>query len=466
MRNLPALLFLPVLCALDAGAQPTPPAPIRIVGEAGDGFGWQVAPAGDIDGDGAVHLIVGAPANDALAGFAGRVYLFRAPLSGTSGPAAASHVISTPAFGDNLGFSVAPAGDINADGVADVLMGARGFDQPGIQSGRVYAFHGPIEESLAARAQVLVFGTAFEEIGRSVASAGDLNADGVDDVLVGTGIGGPADEGRVYVFRGPLVGRIGIDRAAATIVGALPDDALGAAVAPAGDLNGDGFGDIVVGAPRTIALGGTNGPGRVFVFHGPLSGTVPALAAEAVLTGGLVDDDFGISLAVGDVNGDGVTDLVVGADQIFRADGTGKAYVFHGPLRGSIAASQADAVLVGSGVGDLFGGSVATADIDGDGKDDVIVGAPGAALAAGRGYVFRGPLTGTIPAASAPFVVGGSASDELGRSVTAADLDGNGRPDAIFGAPAASSGGIGYVAAYTNALPPPADRGKETKPRR
>jgi hypothetical protein len=461
MRHLRALiltLLLPAPLVPVAHAQPTPTAPIRILGQPGAGFGWQVAPAGDVDGDGAANLIVGAPAFAGSTAFTGRVFVFRAPLAGTSSATAASHTISTRGFGENLGFSVAGAGDVNGDGVDDVLMGTRGHDLPAIQSGLVSLFLGPIRQRIAANADASVLGTAFEEIGRSVASAGDLDGDGFGDVLVGTGIGGPADEGRVYVFRGPVAGSLSIANAHATIVGAIPDDALGTSMVAAGDLDGDGLGDIVVGAPRTVALGGTNGPGRVFVFRGPLAGTVPALSAAAILTGEQADDDFGIAVAVGDTNGDGITDLVVGADQLFRDDGRGKVYVFHGPLAGAISAANANAILTGTAVDDLFGGSVAAADVDADGDTDVIVGAQGAALASGRGYVFRAPLSGAIPAASAPFVASGGSGDELGRSVTAADLDADGRPDAVFGASALVVGGVGYVAAYPNPLPPPAKR--------
>lgn len=447
------MTFLPLATAL-ASADPNPPAPVRIVGDRpGDGFGWDVESAGDVDGDGRLDVVVGAPSSDALMAFAGRMFVFHGSFTAPTPRADTFETVSTPLFGDNLGGAVAAAGDVNGDGVGDIVVGARGNDAAGIQAGRAYLFLGPVTEPFADQADAVISGTAFEEIGRSVASAGDLNGDGFDDILVGTGIGGPADEGRVYVFNGPLTGAVSITSASAVIVGAVADDALGASVVPAGDLNGDGFDDIVVGAPRTIALGNTNGPGRVYVFHGPLTGTIAAGSAAAVLTGELLNDDFGVAVAVGDVNGDGTTDLVVGADQLFRNDGTGKAYVFHGPLSGQVQAANANAILRGSALDDLFGGSVAVGDVDGDGRDDVIVGAQGAALASGRGYVFRGPLAGSIPAASAAFIVNGAAGDELGRSVAAIDVVGQGRPAAVFGASALTSGARGYVAAYPDPIP-------------
>ena len=401
------------------------------------------------------ELVVGAPGYDLPMAFTGRAYVVRRLLRVGQAPRTARFKpISTAPFGDNLGFSVASAGDVNGDGLDDVLMGARGSDAAAIQAGRVYLFLGPVTGSQVDDADAVISGTAFEEIGRSVSAAGDLNGDGFGDVLVGTGIGGPLDEGRVYVFNGPISGALTLADADAVIVGPVADDALGASLAPAGDLDGDGFDDIVVGAPRTVALGNTNGPGRVFVFHGPLKGTISASSAAAVLVGELDNDDFGISVAVGDVSGDGVTDLVVGADQLFRNDGTGKAYVFHGPLAGSFQGANANAILRGSALKDRFGASVGAADLDGDGKSEVIIGAPGALLASGRGYVFRGPVSGVVPAAAASFLASGASGDELGTSVCAARVGTDKLPSATFGASTLSSGGVGYVAAYPDALPP------------
>ena len=141
----PLIVLLPLLGAAQARAQTNPPADAMIIGEsADDDFGWRVAPAGDVNGDGAPDLIVGAPSNDAVAGFAGRAYLFYGPITGNLNAANADAIVTAEAFGDNLGFSVASAGDVNDDGFDDVLIGARSNDTPGIQAGRVYLFLGPL----------------------------------------------------------------------------------------------------------------------------------------------------------------------------------------------------------------------------------------------------------------------------------------------------------------------------------
>jgi len=145
----------------------TPPADITITGEGGDDdFGWNVAPAGDVNGDGIPDLIMGAPSNDAVAGFAGRAYLFYGQFTGNINAADADAIISAEAFGDNLGFSVASGGDVNNDGFDDIIIGARSNDTRGIQSGRVYLFYGPLGGELAATdADAIISGAAFEELG-------------------------------------------------------------------------------------------------------------------------------------------------------------------------------------------------------------------------------------------------------------------------------------------------------------
>jgi hypothetical protein len=215
-------------------------------------------------------------------------------------------------------------------------------------------------------------------------------------------------------------------------------------------LNGDGIKDVIIGAPR-FPLNGAD-TGRAYVFYGPIAGSMIATDADAIIFGEAINDGFGRSVAsAGDVNGDGANDVVVGADQLFN-QGTGKAYVFYGPLAGNIQAADAGAILAGEAAQDGFGISVSgVGDFNGDGFDDVIVGAwdnDGGGSRSGRAYTFFGPLTGTIPAAEADFIVTGATNDELGMSVAAADLNGDGVGDLIIGAPQFADGDPGYAAIF------------------
>ena len=284
-------------------SQVAPPPNVTITGETpDDDFGWKVMPAGDVNGDGIVDLIAGAPSNDAIAEFAGRAYLFYGPLTANLSAANADAIVNAEAFGDNLGFSVASAGDVNNDGVDDILIGARSNDDGGIQAGRVYLFYGPVQGTLAATsADAIISGAAFDEVGRAVAPVGDLNGDGFDDIALGTDIAGLAFEGRVFIFNGPLAGERQASTADAIISGSFGSESFGASVASAGDMNGDGVSDLIVGAPR-FPLDDVD-TGRAYIFYAPISGSLIATQADAILFGENLNDGFGVSVAgAGDID--------------------------------------------------------------------------------------------------------------------------------------------------------------------
>jgi hypothetical protein len=135
-------------------------------------FGFSVAAAGDVNGDHVPDLIVGAPSYDGIQDFAGRAYVFFGPFAGDRSAADADATISAVNFGDNLGFSVASAGDTNGDGFDDLLVGARSNDAPGIQAGQVYLFRGPVYGDLHERRHRGDLGRRFR-LGRAVAGVGD-----------------------------------------------------------------------------------------------------------------------------------------------------------------------------------------------------------------------------------------------------------------------------------------------------
>jgi FG-GAP repeat protein len=271
---------------------------------AGDAFGYSVASAGDVNGDGCADVIVGAYENSAKAGGAGRAYIFFGGAQMDNSP---DLVFTGEAAGDYFGISVASAGDFNGDKYGDVIVGAYQSDFTGRDAGRAYVFYGgPRADD---RPDLILNGAvAGDAFGFSVASAGDLNKDGVGDVIVGAyhNDAGGADAGRAYVFFG---GARPDARPDLVLTGDSPGDAFGFSVAAGGDVNGDGFSDVVVGAYGSDA--GGSAAGRSYVYFG---GATPDAVSDFTVTGEATLDNLGYAVSGAlDLDGDGFGDVAVAA---------------------------------------------------------------------------------------------------------------------------------------------------------
>jgi hypothetical protein len=279
------------------------------------------------------------------------------------------------------------------------------------------------------------------------ASAGDVNADGYGDLFVAT------NGDSLYVYLGGASGTTSTPIVVRGLPGGMGNgQGFGSSAASAGDINGDGYADLIVGAPSALGTTTTN----AYVYLGTASG--PSLTPATTLTGpGVVSSDitisrfgFGASVgSAGDINGDGYADVIVGAPGLNTL--TGNAYVY---LGGATGLSMNAMTLSGVAAGDMFGTSVGSAgDVNGDGFGDILVGAPGAMSGAGAAYVYLGgasglsatPVTVAAPAGAAAF----------GTSVASAgDVNGDGRIEDIVGAPDTNgSAGAAYVAEAGMAAP-------------
>jgi fibronectin type 3 domain-containing protein len=287
----------------------------------------------------------------------------------------------------------------------------------------------------------VLFGQSFSatgtgNVGTKVDASGDIDGDGYDDMVVTAPEAGTSVSGQIYVLPGTATGPS--LPATYTLSGAA-SDRLGYGLSCGGDVNGDGYDDVVGGGPQVTGGGVFVGPGVAKVFYGAASNM--NLTPAVTLSEGNDEDYFGWSISTsGDVNNDGYDDIVVGAPQLDSTTDTGIVYLFLGSSSGP--STTPDVTITGAVGGDFFGNSVAIAgDINKDGHDDVLVGAPGAngTNAAdwdlGRLYVFYGTDTG-ISTSPDWTCWGGVAGDSLGQCVArAGDVNGDGYYDIMGGAP-------------------------------
>ena len=455
-----------------------------------DGDGWSIGEGDCDDGDAEVHPGIPEIPGDGIdqdcdGSDAGPTLRLDAPAWWWRGPRG----------GDEAGYEVAFAGDTDGDGQQEVLVGNRG-------NGMVYSYYGSFDlVTIGARprdgalAHIEVLDGGSVDGGRALAARGDLNGDGYDDLAVGfEGFDGfytddsPRDSGLVTVYLGPVSGSLDEYDADYRFYGDSRGDKLGYAlafvpnpdhrgrvsllvsdrgngssyqwndlhgtssadadlvfrassgswvgenVAGGGDIDGDGVDDL---------LFGSGGTAMVYVVPGPFSASVDPDTSGYALAPEPDTNQQGDALAsAGDLDGDGYDDFLVayGYDDE-HGDRSGAAWLVRGPVTASGSISDADARFVAEGAGDALGTSVAgLGDVNGDGAQDIAIGAPvsnayGGGTRPGRVYVFSMPLSGSILAADADLVIQGRGiGDGAGTSLAGGvDVDQDCLPDLLVG---------------------------------
>ncbi len=375
---------------------------IELTGEGiGDRFGSVVNGAGDLNNDGYADLLIGAWG---YSGNTGKAYLY---MYGMNGTLFTDLTMTGEASGNSLGYSVSSAGDVNGDGYSDVIVGAYGYNG---YTGRAYIFYGGLLMNNVA--DITMTGEATNSnFGSSVSSAGDVNGDGYSDVLVCAN-GYNSFTGRAYIFYGGLLMNNVAD---VTMTGETASD-FGRSVSTAGDVNGDGYSDVIIGYYNL---------GKANIFFG---GTIMDNVADVYITCEAPSSSLGKSVsAAGDVNGDGYSDVIVGTNSYNNF--TGRAYIYFG---GTTMDNVADLTITGEGMNNHFGWSVNTAgDVNGDSYADVIIGAWAYGSSNGRAYIYYGGTS--IDNVADVIMTGDGPSYNFGGSVsTAGDVNDDGYSDVII----------------------------------
>ena len=358
----------------------------KLTGEAaGDTAGIAVASAGDFNNDGFDDVIVGSQFNDDGTTDAGAAYVVFGPVTGTVGLATADVDLTGVSSNDLTGRMLDGLGDIDGDGYDDVLIAAQEADvDSNANAGTVYLVYGNSSSGSLSSAGAIITGVAAQDYaGYWVSGAGDTNGDGTPDLLIGAYRADPnttTTAGSAYLLQGPVTGTVSLSTANGTFNGEATSDQAGSFVSDAGDVNNDGYDDVIIGSQHHDANGNSNA-GAAYLAFGPFTGALDLSSANAKLTGDSAEDFAGRAAAgLGDVNNDGYADIIIGSK---KADGSadsstdaGDSYLFLGPITGTASLSTADAIFFGSAAGEESGISLANAgDVDNDGSDDLLIGA-------------------------------------------------------------------------------------------
>ncbi len=383
----------------DAGQRSLANSAVKLTGLSGSWAGQSLDGGMDVDGDGTPDLVVGAPYDDQGERNAGAAWLVRGPFEDGS---LSEHGVALTGTNDSdyAGWSVALVGDVDGDGVGEVLVGAPYAKYEATTPGVAYLVPGDVDGNVALEdASWALRGQSNSDgVGARVSAGGDLDGDGLADVLVGANgvnvVG--ADSGAAYVVYASDLGTGGsldLTTLAYRHHGESNGDHAGYGLAGGGDVDGDGLDDVLVGAPYEDEAG--NNAGAAYLLLGPAASVGTLANATAKLLGAQEGDSAGHAVAFADdVDGDGVSDVLVGAPVYDDDEAPGLAGLWLDNLEGTLSLAEADWLFQGGHVGDYVGYALAgPGDMDGDGLGDLLLGSSlndGAGTEAGAAYVVVG----------------------------------------------------------------------------
>lgn len=447
--------------------------------------GW-ISSVGDVNADGFDDLIIGAKNNDEGGNNAGKCYLFFGKSSGWKmdiSLADADVAFFGEAANDQAGISGTFLGDVNGDGIDDFAIGAPSFDGEGENIGKTYLFFGKKsgweKTSIISSCDVQFIGERDEDhASDSLASAGDVNGDGLMDFLIGAkeNDDGGGNAGKIYLVFGKTEWKpdILLSEIEVSFIGKDKDDMAGKSIAPAGDVNGDGYDDFLIGAPNNTE--GGVACGQVYLILGKKSGwqmNFDLVNADVVFTGEEKNDNAGLAVSLaGDVDNDGFSDFLISAPN--NSEGgvkAGKVYLIYGhpdKWEKEFLLQNTEVAFIGENPKDTFGRSLAFCrDINGDGIDDFLIGAPRnseVGSKAGKIYLFTGKSGQRLSSETNPATVeyqflGEKKRDYAGGWIFyGGDVNGDGVTEFLIGADSNGEGGKssgqGYLLNLQENTPP------------
>ena len=434
------------LCGSFAGDVDLEDSDAKIVSEDGNEEVGRLLDIGDVNADGVPDVLAAAEYMDNHGGG----YILYGPLSGdhVATDKGVGYRISAGPGDSYTGRSIS-IGDIDGDGFEDV-----GFGAP--YSAEVFVQFGPVTEdisltdaSLHARGDTSLFGH-----GHDIA---DMNDDGQDDLVIGSycdSAHGYSNAGAIFINYGPLdEGTIEpADDYDAVLYGFENTQYAGRIVRVGGDFNGDGVQDMMLQAFGYS--GGAPSAGAAFVVFGPVDDEETDLEdSNAILMGESASSWSAHSISHGDINNDGVTDALVGAPYSnIGVSGSGAGYVVLGPITGKVDLGDSDVIVRGASTNAMAGNCMSAGDVNKDSYDDLLVGAPGdrtGGTSAGAAYFYYGPLEGTVDGDDADALFyGEDSNDQAGMGLFLADLDLDGGADLLISSPYDATSGSQGGAVY------------------
>ena len=393
-------------------------------------YSYMLKIAGDMNEDGNVDLLVTSPWKDTA-------FLHLGPFSGQMDTDSAI-TISGPSGSFN-GFAATAGQDITGDGYDDLVIASPFGSENGSESGTIWILEGPVTSGpvTLSESAIPLYGEADSGTGSSISCLGDLNDDGIADLVIGASHNDETftDAGAAHVLYGPVSGQQNLTEI--VLYGLNQDDNAGATVQIIGDINADGYDELVVGAPKGDNES-TSNTGHVYILNGPVSSNDSLESTDLTLKGETSGAEIGTSLLGNlDINDDGYGDLIIGAPlDNSTATKAGIVHIVYGPGTNS---SLSDSPSITGSEGIQLGASLgAGCDVDGDGIDDLLIGAPTYGSdnsKAGSAHLFYGPVTSSLDVADADVFIEGLDGSNFGSGMTGAtDLNNDDLCDLVIGA--------------------------------